>query len=212
MTTFEDEATPSVPEWFVTFADMMSLLLAFFIMLVSMSRFQEPKQFQSMVAMLQEQFGHNPARGEVETNLVTPAQSDDLPDAKNQGDTHSGGIIYFAELATGLTEGNKRSLIQISRQLENSDAVIEIRGHAAQVALDPQSGLRDLWDLADRRCHSTMEFLIEQGVDPGRIRLANAGVSEPAYNGLNPAELLQNSRVEIRLLTARKNGFDGFAE
>ena len=35
-TTVEDDTPPSVPDWFVTFADMMSLLLAFFIMLVSM--------------------------------------------------------------------------------------------------------------------------------------------------------------------------------
>ena len=36
----EDEA-PGVPEWVVTYGDMMSLLLTFFIMLVSMSELKE---------------------------------------------------------------------------------------------------------------------------------------------------------------------------
>jgi chemotaxis protein MotB len=205
--TLEEETAPGVPEWFVTFADMMSLLLAFFIMLVSMSSFEEPKQFQTMVAMLQEQFGHNPARGEAEVNLVTPANADEVPDVRSQGDTHPGGIIGFAELETDLTDENKRALVQIVRQLAQSDATIEIRGHAARVAIDPRSGLRDLWDLADRRCHSAMAFLIEQGIDPSRIRLANAGASEPLQTGTDGSELVRNSRVEIRWQKDRMNGF-----
>jgi chemotaxis protein MotB len=207
MSNIEDEPVPGTPDWFVTFADMMSLLLAFFIMLVSMSSFQEPKQLQTMVSILQEQFGHNPARGEAETNLITPATADDIPDERKLSDTHSGGIIYFRELAIELNDENKRALAQIARQLAKSDSTIEIRGHTGLVAIDPLSGLRDLWDLADRRCHATMAFLIEQGVDPGRIRLANAGASEPVYRGADAALVWQNSRVEIRLITAPQDGF-----
>ncbi len=203
----EEETTPGVPEWFVTFADMMTLLLAFFVMLVSMSNFQEPKEFQSLVAMLQEQFGHHTSQGEVEKNLVVAANADDIPDAEQHRETLPGGIIYFGNLATELTEENKRALHEIARELAASGATLEIRGHASQVALDPNSGVRDLWDLADRRCHSTMEFLIEQGVDPVRIRLANAGVSEPLYNGADAGRLRENSRVEIRLI---EDGLDGF--
>lgn len=203
----EEEIAPGVPEWFVTFADMMSLLLAFFIMLVSMGSFQEPKQFQSMIAMLQEQFGHNPAQGEMEKNLVVAASADDVPDARKLGETLPGGIIPFAELATELTEDNKRALHQIVRQLQETDATIEIRGHAAHVVIDPRSGIRDAWDLADRRCHGTMAFLIEQGIEPSRLRLANAGVCEPLYNGADAVRLRENSRVEIRLT---RDGLDGF--
>ncbi|MDZ4658929.1 MAG: flagellar motor protein MotB [Bythopirellula sp.] len=203
----EEETAPGLPEWFVTFADMMSLLLAFFIMLVSMSSFEEPKQFQSMIAMLHEQFGHNPSRGEVEQNLVVAASADDVPDVGKLGETLPGAVITFAELATELTEDNKRALHQIVRHLGETDATIEIRGHATQVAIDPRSGIRDAWDLADRRCHSTMAFLIEQGIEPNRLRLANAGVSEPLYNGADAVRLRENSRVEIRLT---RDGMEGF--
>ncbi len=203
----EEEIASGVPEWFVTFADMMTLLLAFFIMLVSMSSFDEPKQFQSMIAILQKQFGHNPSRGEVQMNLVVAASADDVPDVRKLGETLPGGVITFAELATELTEDNKRIVYQIVRQLQEIDATIEIRGHAAQVAIDPKSGIRDAWDLADRRCHSTMAFLVEQGIEPNRLRLANAGASEPLYNGADAVRLRENSRVEIRL---RGDGIDGF--
>jgi chemotaxis protein MotB len=204
---FEEEPIHSVPEWFVTFADMMSLLLAFFIMLVSMSNFESPKQFQSLVTLLQEQFGHTPAHGEAEKNLVVAARGDDIPDALQQEDTLPGGIILFEELATDLTEANKRDLHQIAQQLNASEDRIEIRGHATQITIEPHSGIRDVWDLADRRCHSTMKFLIEQGIDSNRMRLANAGMSEPLYNGTDLLRLRENSRVEIRLL---EEGLDRF--
>lgn len=197
---FDEEPTYAVPDWFVTFADMMSLLLAFFIMLVSMSNFESPKQFQSLVTLLQEQFGHNSTQTGVVKNYKIAAQGDDIPDALQQGDTLPGGIILFDELATELTETGKRALHQIARHIIASEVRIEIRGHASQITLDPHSGIRDVWDLADRRCHSTMKFLIEQGIDPSRIRLANSGMSEPLYNGAELLRLRENSRVEIRLL------------
>jgi chemotaxis protein MotB len=203
----EEEPAPTVPEWFVTFADMMALLLAFFIMLVSMSSFQGPQQFQTMVAMLQEQFGHNLSRGEVEKNLIVSANADELRDGRPQGTTLPGGVIVFSELATELSEENKRALTPIVQQLCETDERIEIRGHASQVTLDPLSGIRDVWDLADRRCHSTMTFLVEQGIKQSRIRLANAGVSEPLYNGSDAWRLSENSRVEIRV---ESDGMEGF--
>lgn len=205
MINAEEESTAGVPEWFVTFADMMSLLLAFFIMLVSMGSFEAPAQFQSLVTMLHKQFGSSPSR--VNTGPGHVAAADDVPDAHELTGTRTGGVIFFDGLATRLTDENKRAIAQIARQLTLSDATIEIRGHAGEVPLDPLSGLRDHWDVADRRCHSTMAFLIEQGVDPSRIRLANAGTSEPLYRGADAQRLGQNSRVEIRLMTPPPDGF-----
>ena len=56
----EDDPPIGIPEWVVTFGDMMSLLLTFFIMLVSMSEMkQEDKKFQAMVESMQERFGYD---------------------------------------------------------------------------------------------------------------------------------------------------------
>ena len=39
---FQEDPPAGVPEWLVTFGDMMSLLLTFFIMLVSLSEVASP--------------------------------------------------------------------------------------------------------------------------------------------------------------------------
>ena len=55
----EEEPEPGIPEWVVTFGDMMSLLLTFFIMLVSMSELKQEQRFMAMVESFRQQFGHD---------------------------------------------------------------------------------------------------------------------------------------------------------
>ena len=57
----EDDAG-GIPEWVVTFGDMMSLLLTFFIMLVSLSEIKQEEIFQAMVESIQRKFGYEDAR------------------------------------------------------------------------------------------------------------------------------------------------------
>ena len=56
----EEEPPPGIPEWVVTFGDMMSLLLTFFIMLVSMSELKQEELYQAMVESFRRQFGAHP--------------------------------------------------------------------------------------------------------------------------------------------------------
>ncbi len=54
---FEFSERPSTPEWFVTFADMMSLLVALFVMIISFSEVKEIERFHVMRDTLRGQFG-----------------------------------------------------------------------------------------------------------------------------------------------------------
>jgi len=53
----EDDA-PGVPEWVVTYGDMMSLLLTFFIMLVSLSEVVADKKYRAILESLQKYTGY----------------------------------------------------------------------------------------------------------------------------------------------------------
>lgn len=53
----EEEAPPGVPEWVVTYGDMMSLLLTFFIMLVSMSELKDEGKNRAALNSMKEVFG-----------------------------------------------------------------------------------------------------------------------------------------------------------
>ena len=54
----EEDEPIGIPEWVVTFGDMMSLLLTFFIMLVSLSEMKEEEKYQAMVDSMKRNFGY----------------------------------------------------------------------------------------------------------------------------------------------------------
>ncbi|MGI9427677.1 MAG: OmpA/MotB family protein [Bythopirellula sp.] len=235
----EEEPDAGIPEWVVTFGDMMSLLLTFFIMLVSMSEMKQDEKFQAVAEALREQVGHDlsaatlipgsfrPRNSTLEWNSTTGRAK--KKDTKNGGqevkavtgenekvqvvrpgeDSSVGGQIYFDEQGIELTELNKRALIRIIEQIAGKPQKIEIRGHSTRRPVDPNSGFRDVYDLAGARARSTMEFVVQQGIDPSRIRLGNAGAEEPLYNGVDPDRLKQNARVQILMWDEKVEDLDG---
>ena len=55
----EEPEEKGIPEWVVTFGDMMSLLLTFFIMLVSLSEIKDDETYQKLVDSVQREFGYS---------------------------------------------------------------------------------------------------------------------------------------------------------
>lgn len=225
----EEEPEVGIPEWVVTFGDMMSLLLTFFIMLVSMSEMKQEEKFQAMMESMREQFGHttatdsmvpgpNRARNSNMAFLASMgrAKLQDIMRGGNdvkaiKGDhlkveivrpgkhTNVGGMIAFDEDSATLTEQGKLSLLHIIPQLDGKPQKIEIRGHSSR----KPARTGDHWDLAYKRCYSTMQFMIANGIEPQRIRLSSAAAHEPIDNGLAPERRKRNARVEVLLWDER---------
>lgn len=229
----EEDPPPGVAEWVVTFGDMMSLLLTFFIMLVSMSELKEEERFQAMLESMRRQFGHDsamsavlPGQSHANSNLayIAPSQSrsmrKNLQDGGNDvpavtGDhkrvqtvrhgrnSTTGGVIYFDELSSELTEEAKKALRTIAQQVAGKPQKLEVRGHASRRPVNQGENVRDHWDLAYNRCYNVMNYLIELGIDPARIRLGSAGSNEPSDLGLDPEDRKRNARVEVLIWDER---------
>ena len=56
MKSLLDEAPPAAPDWTMTYGDLMSLLLTFFVMLVSMSEMRNTDKYRGVADALQERF------------------------------------------------------------------------------------------------------------------------------------------------------------
>ncbi|MBR9801950.1 hypothetical protein GYB59_09715 [bacterium] len=57
----DDDGPPGVPEWVVTYGDMMSLLLTFFIMLVSLSEVKAEKKYRAIIEAARQYMGYSGA-------------------------------------------------------------------------------------------------------------------------------------------------------
>lgn len=219
----EEEPEPGIPEWVVTFGDMMSLLLTFFIMLVSMSEMKKDEKFQAMLESMRQQFGHEASMASMIPGQAPPQNSmmqsiasmgrakrkdvmrggnkvksvsgeDNLVRTIRPGqDTTVGGVIFFEEDTADLSEEAKSRLKEIASQVAGKPQKIEVRGHTSRKPV--KDG--DHWQLAYERCHVTMQFLIEQGISAKRIRLGSAGAYEPLDEGIKIDNRRRNARVEV---------------
>ena len=238
----EEEQGPGIPEWVVTFGDMMSLLLTFFIMLVSMSEIKQDDIYQAVAEALRERFGADAAILEVTPGKGQPRKSvmADLATLGRARRAHTmdggdkvkapvgenprvsairqaeyatmGGGITFAEGSAKLSEENRRRLDAVAEVLNGKPQKIEIRGHTTARPLSPESQHSDHWNLAYSRCRAVMKYLVEHGIDSRRIRLTTAADNEPRHISENPILLKDNARVEIYLLNELVEDLQGTPE
>lgn len=188
----EEPEEPGIPEWVVTFGDMMSLLLTFFIMLVSLSEVKEEKVYQAMVDSMRQQFGYRktpksltPGESRPRTSAYAilsttgRAKKQDtarggVPEKAPVGEqrhvriirpgqlTAIGSVIFFDLGSEKISPAASRVLSAAAQQLRGKPQKIEIRGHASAEYAARTSGTEDEVGLAFRRAARVRRFLIER--------------------------------------------------
>ena len=216
-----------VPEWILTYGDMMSLLLCFFIMLFSMSTLEVVK-VQAAIESLKEGFGYtgsatvpkdrsaNATRQKISATgrakrldvlkggqPVTAPQGDQMKVQSIEVDeeTIKGGLVFFNLGSDELTEDAKRQLENVYEDLVGSPFKILITGHAGPGEHGPY---RDAMDFSYSRAVNVWKYLVSQGLKPNYFRVTSLGSSEPIARTLLPpgADPRQaNAFVEIKLLS-----------
>lgn len=226
----EEDPPAGVPEWVVTFGDMMSLLLTFFVLLFSMSGVKSDEKLDAMLTSMRKTFGRhivNTAflKGSVKlrnsqledldtkgTSKQADMEEGEAPRESSIADqpristirpgtfTTIGELILFDEASTELTAEDQRKLRDTCLHLQGKLLRIEIRGHTRRGPQPANSPFRDDWDLAFARCRAVGEFLINEGIERKRLVLGVLGQNDPLYQGVDPALQRQNSSVEVLLL------------
>ena len=146
--------------WVVTYGDMMSLLLVFFIMLFALSEIKKEDHFDVFVEAVKEAFGSKGGGGKLPTEddprLTLIEVLEELqrqqqagPVAESQAEDPGiegrqiqvttvregmrfvvGGRITFEPGSADLSEQARRQLRQVAREIRGYNNLIELRGHA----------------------------------------------------------------------------------
>ena len=234
-----DDGDPGVPEWVVTFGDMMSLLLTFFIMLFSMSEMKQDQQYQDVMDALRKQFGYDKSISSLVPGKLSRPRNSSLAKLSSLGraqkantmnggarvrapvgenkqgkpihgkDKTLGGVVYFKEGSDKLSDTALQDLEVIASSIRGTPQKIEVRGHTTNRPLPEGSPFKDHWGLAYARCQKVREFLVKQGVNPRRLRVSTAGGNEPIQAGNDTLKTRENARVEIFTLDEYVSGIKG---
>jgi chemotaxis protein MotB len=199
----------AVPDWVVTFGDMMSLLLCFFILLQMFSELKRDHEYQRVVTAIKEAFGYAggigvlpvddpPLRSLVEV-LETMALKNDREQVNVSSNQEPGidgpqmrvtkireGIVFtiggpstFDPLSAEVKESVRAELEQLATLLAGRNNKIEIIGHAAAKYLPPECPWRSLDHLSYQRAENVKDILLQCGLDDRVFRLQAVGMREP---------------------------------
>lgn len=215
------------PMWVVSYGDMMSLLLTFFIMLASMANFDEVHdKFMEAIQSIREALGMTGQVGRrVEPtvdfasmiqrleSIVKPQEPQSRGDTKEEGiygknfrlrrirdgmEITVGGPILFEPFSDQLNDEGRQALQAIGSELVGHRNKIEIRGHAAEEPRPKDWTYADYRDLSYARGVNVANELILRGVDPRTIRVVAVGANEPVAQGIYDLDKRgANRRVEI---------------
>lgn len=217
----------SVPEWVLTFGDLMSLLLCFFILLAAFSEIKKPRDYQKVVESVQEAFGVNggigtaAVRGSPNNAMVTHmerrAQRDSNQRNTNEnidpsvpgrqdrsaiiqeGVRHAvGGSVLFEPGSSELTRRDMDMLrTEVAPKISGLTYICPVVGHAWGVE-DKRTGLEHA-ELAFRRANAVADYLVREcGVNPAILRVESASDFEPMVLTPGPGQDAGvNRRVQV---------------
>jgi chemotaxis protein MotB len=225
----DDDAPPGVPEWVVTYGDMMSLLLTFFIMLVSMSTIKQEGRLRAMMNSFQERFG--PLAGPFGAPGISTQERSILDQpasasASQTGGTESGGrnsrglagrsssvqrLAHGTHISLGgpalfdfqsaeLNDAARKNLDSIYRVLEGRANCILVRGHSTRDEQSIGPSAVDAFDLSYRRSLVAAQYLTTLGAPRSRLFIAAAGDAEPMVISRDLAQQSRNRRVDVMVL------------
>ena len=222
----EEDAPPGVPEWVVTYGDMMSLLLTFFIMLVSMSELKDEGKNRAALNAMKKVFGPTDGTAGAPGRTFNSRSSNDHLSSKsekkqtglekgsiksaggggpestvatiNHGEIVTvGGSLEFDQFDTELRDESTADLKQIVAAIKKVPNRIIVRGHSFAEPVRRKPQFRDQHDLSFARARSVANYLIENDINPNRILVSAAGDAEPRILTRNMEDRRHNRRVDV---------------
>lgn len=196
-------------DWMTTYGDMVTLLLCFFVMMLSVSK-PDAAKFEQIQAGMNESLGKKQVQRPIETMLLE--LSDDIQslnlekDVALGSDTQGvvlefGGDMLFdygsAEIKPNMIPALKRIAATLQSERYNSFN-FSIEGHTSDEKFS-NAQYPSNWELSSARASAIARFLESRGIQ--RVRLKATGLYDvsPKYPNLDPyGEPIPQNRIKNR--------------
>lgn len=219
-------------DWVMTYGDMMSLLLTFFVLIVSFSSMQETK-FEQAVSSLHEAFGvlaspesvlemetpivpnHDPNDEEsemlYEVRAVEKLILEEGLSEKVEVEVTDDGVLFrlnseFAFVSGGasLQEKPRSVLDKLVSFFKKFPYKVRVEGHTDTVPIN-SSKFPSNWELSAARAVSVARYFQGMGLPPSRIAATGMGEFHPIAENDTAEGREKNRRVEIFLHLNKKD-------
>ena len=223
----EPEGHENSERWLLTYSDMITLLLVFFIILYALGRTDAVKfkQFSdSMGVAMGSKYvvGNSPGTSFLDLNAAASREQGQMQDIKTkiqqkinknnlQGTVKvfldERGLtirveegLFFASGSDQLNPNAKNVIAMITNTLnELPDNYVRVEGHTDNVPIHT-SKFPSNWELSASRATNVVKQMIISGFNPTYLSSAGYGEYRPVADNSTPAGKQSNRRVDIVLL------------
>ena len=181
------------PEWVVTYGDMMSLLLAFFIMLAALSELKKEDDFKMISEVFKQGLGARAGGGMIPTEMdpsmslkerleqiqLQTRRSKDVSFADDPGTEGrepavvivrigmrfvAGSRITFEPGSADLNDDARRALVTVADLIRGHNNKVIVTGHADSSEAGLSGEHGDLWTLSYARAQAVMAYLVSEKI------------------------------------------------
>lgn len=221
--------------WLLTYSDLITLLLIFFIVLYSMSTV-DAKKFEDMLKSLSIALGGSSRGGVLEQGrslipgdkvykerLEMQNTQERIRrmiaakglDGKISTTLSNRGLVIsvkdtvlFPEGSVDLTSSAQEVILGVANILADMPNAVRIEGHTDTVPIHTARFYSN-WELSTTRATNVLQFMIQSaGLPPQRLSAAGYGEYKPVVPNINDRNRALNRRVDIVLLSSAYNQFE----
>ena len=223
----EEEESTGAPLWVVTFADLMSLLMCFFVMLLSMSQ-MDVEKFKAMAEGMAKGLGAKPSVKLQDISIDDILEQADKIKEKRRQQTKNDAdklkellapeildrkveleitdqmitvrILQSGSFSAGSAE-LKPAFLPVAKRIRDSlgeiRGFITVSGHTDNQPMN-SARFRSNWELSGSRAFSVIHQLLKEDIIPAqRFVLTGHAATRPLLDNATLAGRARNRRVEI---------------
>ncbi|MBI2890181.1 MAG: OmpA family protein [Nitrospirae bacterium] len=202
------------PGWLASFGDLVTNLMVFFVMLVSISTIDE-KKLAAVAGAIQDEIGgvEIPERKISEdliqdiNRLISLADLQDVITVNQRPDgilLTAKGEAFFASGSAELLPEARRKMTKVVEHLVSISYNVEVIGHSDTVPIRTEQ-FPSNWELSGARATNFVRYFIESGFAPNRIRAIAAADTLPVAPDYTeegvplPQNQALNRRIDIMI-------------
>jgi chemotaxis protein MotB len=188
---FEDSSS----SWLITYSDAITLLLAFFVMILSVSDLNQGKIESLQEGLSEMMTGETPPTPftDIKRGLEGLIENNNLQDQISVTLDTKGVKIEFANVAlyqSGSADIKSDAITtlqpvtQVIRETSHNTHMVEVEGHTDDLPINTEK-FPSNWELSSVRAINVVKYLLTQGIEKERLKAAGYADSRPKENKLN---------------------------
>ena len=203
------EAAPENTErWLTTYADLISLLMIFFVVMFASSEISKDKLLSISESLRRALTNESATANSVGVAILSDPSRSTITAASVSTDERGTIIsivdsLFFGEGEIGLNDRVKPLLREVAQFSKDTDARVVIEGHTDDRRVSGDGLIRSNWELSALRATEVVRFFIDEvGFNPTKISAAAYGSTKPLVNNIGDTNRARNRRIDIILLNA----------